>query len=93
MSDHLTPYREAHERTSEVLSRLTGLSRALYQLAMEHTDLNTSDPINEALISLMALIEEKAEQAGTLHSVEWNLVVKGRRPDSGPGVTPVATLP
>jgi hypothetical protein len=76
MSDHLKPYREAHERTSEVLSRLTGLSRALYQLAMEHTDLNTNDPINEALISLMTVIEEQAQQVGTLHSVEWDLVVK-----------------
>ena len=76
MTDALTPYRDTYGKTEETLHRIEGLSFALYDLAMGHPTLGSSDPTCEAIVTLMLLIEEKTKQAMAEHEAEWGLVVK-----------------
>ena len=64
--------REAHEATYEALIRIAGLTDALYHLAPGHAGLSTDDPDNNAILSLIAVLEEKAEVASKRHAVEWD---------------------
>lgn len=76
MSDALSPYREAHERTGEALHRAASLSRALYDLALAHPTLGSSDLDAEAIVSLIVVLGEKATAAAELHGVEHGLAVR-----------------
>lgn len=76
MDDPTAPYRDAYVATEESLQRVEGLAHALYQIALDHSDLGSSNPTSEAIVTLIALIEEKAKLAAEQHSAEWTLIVR-----------------
>lgn len=48
---------------------------------MEHDGLNNPHPVSNAILTLLTLLEEKAEAAGDLHEAEWALVVRRGDPE------------
>lgn len=73
-------YRDTYEKTCEALIRVAGLATAAYHLGIEHPALGSSDPVCNSFMTLLALLEEKAEAAQALHEAEWAVVVKRQPP-------------
>lgn len=71
----MTPeYRAAFEATGADLHNMIGLSDALYQLAVEHPLLGSSDRTATAILALICAVQEKAGQAVEHHSGELAVV-------------------
>lgn len=72
------PYHDAYGRTEEALIRIEGLVHGLYELATEHPGLNNSEPMSNAIHSMIACIEEKAAEATAGHEAEHSAYCQGR---------------